>query len=169
METHINNLTKQIFETSIDIESGIRQQMIETLNAQLADTFDMVSLIKQAHWNVKGAQFIALHQLYDQIAQGLLDYVDMIAERATALGGTALGTVRMASASSRLVDYPAELVQDMATVRFLADQMANLAATTRAAADQAEMLRDMGTNDLFIEIVRDLDKWLWFLEAHLQV
>jgi len=140
--------------------------MIEILNAQLADTFDMVSLIKQAHWNVKGAQVITLHQLYDEIAQSLLAYVDMIAERATALGGTALGTVRMAAVSSRLSPYPQELVQDIATVRFLADQMAQLAQTTRAAADQAEMLHDMGTNDLFIEIVRDLDKWLWFLEAH---
>lgn len=165
----MNNLTKQMFKTSIDIELDKRQEMIEILNAQLADTFDMVSLIKQAHWNVKGAQFIALHQLYDEIAQNLLAYVDMIAERATALGGTALGTVRMAADSSRLSPYPQELVQDMATVRFLADQMAQLAQTTRAAADQAEMLHDMGTNDLFIEIVRDLDKWLWFLEAHLQV
>jgi starvation-inducible DNA-binding protein len=165
----MNNLTKQMFKTSIDIELDKRQEMIEILNAQLADTFDMVSLIKQAHWNVKGAQFIALHQLYDEIAQNLLAYVDMIAERATALGGTALGTVRMAADSSRLSPYPQELVQDMAAVRFLADQMAQLAQTTRAAADQAEMLHDMGTNDLFIEIVRDLDKWLWFLEAHLQV
>ena len=140
--------------------------MIEILHAQLAGTLDMVSLIKQAHWNVKGAQFITLHQLYDEIAQSLLVYVDMIAERATALGGTALGTVRMAAVSSRLSPYPQELVQDIATVRFLADQMAQLAQTTRAAADQAEMLHDMGTNDLFIEIVRDLDKWLWFLEAH---
>jgi starvation-inducible DNA-binding protein len=165
----MNNLTKQMFKTRIDIELDKRQEMIEILNAQLADTFDMVSLIKQAHWNVKGAQFITLHQLYDEIAQSLLAYVDMIAERATALGGTALGTVRMAAVSSRLSPYPQELVQDMATVRFLADQMAQLAQTTRAAADQAEMLHDMGTNDLFIEIVRDLDKWLWFLEAHLQV
>jgi len=89
-----------MFKTSIDIEVDKRQEMIEILNAQLADTFDMVSLIKQAHWNVKGAQFIALHQLYDEMAQSLLAYVDMIAERATALGGTALGTVRMAAVSS---------------------------------------------------------------------
>lgn len=164
----MNNLTKQMFKTSIDIELDKRHEMIEILNAQLADTFDMVSLVKQAHWNVKGAQFIALHQLYDEIAQGLMGYVDMIAERATALGGMAMGTVRMAAVSSRLSPYPQELVQDMATVRYLADQMAQLAQTTRAAADQAEMLHDMGTNDLFIEIVRDLDKWLWFLEAHLQ-
>lgn len=164
----MNNLTKQMFKTSIDIELDKRHEMIEILNAQLADTFDMVSLVKQAHWNVKGAQFIALHQLYDEIAQGLMGYVDMIAERATALGGMAMGTVRMAAVSSRLSPYPQELVQDMATVRYLADQMAQLAQTTRAAADQAKMLHDMGTNDLFIEIVRDLDKWLWFLEAHLQ-
>ena len=142
--------------------------MIEILNAQLADCFDMASLIKQALWNVKGAQFIALHRLYDEIAQGPLAHVDMIAERATALGGMALGTVRLSAASSRLAAYPPESVQDRATVRFLADQMASLAAITRAAADQAEQLHDMGTNDLFIEIVRDLGKWLWFLEAHLQ-
>jgi starvation-inducible DNA-binding protein len=164
----MSSLTKQVFKTSIDIEYDQRQQLIELINAQLADTFDMVSLIKQAHWNVKGPQFIALHKLYDEIAQSLLAYVDMIAERATALGGIALGTVRMAADLSRLSPYPQDLVQDMATVRFLAEQMAQLAKTTRAAADQAETLRDMGTNDLFIEVVRDLDKWLWFLEAHLQ-
>jgi starvation-inducible DNA-binding protein len=79
-----------------------------------------------------------------------------------------MGSVRMAAASSRLEAYPPGLVQDMDTVRFLDDQMASLAASTRLAADQAEALKDMGTNDLFIEIVRDLDKWLWFLEAHLQ-
>jgi DNA-binding ferritin-like protein len=55
----------------------------------------------------------------------------------------------------------------MAAGRFLADPMAQLAQTTRAAAGQAAMLHEIGTNDLFIEIVRDLDKWLWFLEAHL--
>jgi starvation-inducible DNA-binding protein len=164
----MNTLSKLTFETRLDIPADTRQQMIKVLNAQLADTFDMVSLVKQAHWNVKGAQFIALHELYDKIAQGLLDYVDMIAERATALGGAAMGTVRMAAVSSRLADFPVDIVQDMDTVRFLADQMAKLAASTRAAADQAEKLHDMGTNDLFIEVGRDVDKWLWFLEAHIQ-
>lgn len=163
----MNNSVKMLHKTRIDIALDTRQQMADILNAQLADTFDMLSLVKQAHWNIKGPQFIALHKLFDEIADGLLGYVDMLAERVTALGGTAMGTVRMAAAASRLEAYPADLVQDMATVQFLADQMARLAATTRAAADQAEELGDMGTNDLFIEVVRDLDKWLWFLEAHL--
>lgn len=117
----MTNYTKQMFETRIDIGLDERQQIFEILNAQLADTFDMVSLIKQAHWNIKGSQFIALHKFFDELAQGLLAYIDMIAERATALGGKVLGTVRMAAASSRLSPNPQELVQDIATVRFLAD------------------------------------------------
>jgi len=164
----MNTLTTQMFETRMDIDLTTRQEAIELLNAQLADTFDMLSLVKQAHWNVKGPGFIALHTLFDELAAGLLGYVDMLAERVTALGGIAMGTVRMAAEASRLEAYPTQLVRDMDTVRFLANQMASLAASTRQAADQAETLQDMGTNDLFIEVVRDLDKWLWFLEAHLQ-
>ena len=164
----MNTITTTMFKTRNDIELDTRQQVIEILNTQLADTFDMVSIIKQAHWNIKGPQFIALHKLFDELAEGLMDYVDMLAERITALGGIAQGTVRMASEASRLDPYPQDLVNDIETVGFLADQMASLAASTRAAANQAEELRDMGTNDLFIEIVRDLDKWLWFLEAHTQ-
>ncbi len=164
----MNNRINAPVKTRIDIDENTRQQMIKILNAQLADTFDMFSLIKQAHWNIKGSQFIALHKLFDELADGLLGYVDMLAERVTALGGIAMGTVRMAATASRLDAYPSDLLQDMATVQFLADQMAQIAASTRSAADQAEELGDMATNDLFIEIVRDLDKWLWFLEAHLQ-
>lgn len=164
----MNTLTTQMFETRMDIDLTTRQEAIKLLNAQLADTFDMLSLVKQAHWNVKGPGFIALHTLFDELAAGLLGYVDMLAERVTALGGIAMGTVRMAAEASRLEAYPTQLVRDMDTVRFLANQMASLAASTRQAADQAETLQDMGTNDLFIEVVRDLDKWLWFLEAHLQ-
>ena len=159
---------KTQFETRIDIDAEKRQQMIEVLNAQLADTFDMFSLAKQAHWNVKGPQFIALHELFDEIATGLLAYVDIIAERATALGGMAMGTVRMAAEATRLPAYPVDVVDSMGTVAVVADRLAHLAASTREAANQAEELHDMDTNDLFLEVSRDLDKWLWFVEAHLQ-
>jgi starvation-inducible DNA-binding protein len=158
----------KIFDTSIDLELEARQQMIQVLNAQLADTFDMFSLSKQAHWNVKGPQFFQLHELFDLIAEGLMPYIDMIAERVTALGGMAMGTVRMAADASRLEAYPTDVIGSMETVRVVADRLADLAASTRKAADQAEEVQDMDTNDLFIEVSRDLDKWLWFLEAHLQ-
>jgi starvation-inducible DNA-binding protein len=159
----------QMFETRIDLNLNNRQEMIDVLNAQLADTFNMFSLMKHAHWNVKGQQFILLHKLFDEIAAGLLAYVDMVAERVTALGGMALGTLRIASESSQLEPYPMTVVDSMETVMTLANRMAQLAANIRSAASRAEDLEDMDTNDLFIEISRDLDKWLWFLEAHLQV
>ena len=163
-------VTKQLptFKSSIDIEESTRQQMITVLNQQLADTFDMMSMMKQAHWNVKGPQFIALHELFDEIANGLVPYVDMIAERVTALGGMAMGTVRMAAQASRLDAYPTDVVNSLDTVRVVADRLADLAASTREASDRAEEVHDMDTNDLLIEVSRDLDKWLWFLEAHLQ-
>ncbi len=163
-------VTKELatFETRIDLTMHTRQEMITLLNAQLADTFDMFSLMKQAHWNVKGSQFIALHKLFDEIAEGLLKYVDALAERATALGGIALGTVRMAAGNSRLDPYPPDVFDSLGTVRVMAERLAQLAASTREAADQAEDLHDMASNDLLLEISHAVDKWLWFLEAHLQ-
>jgi starvation-inducible DNA-binding protein len=159
---------KKNFKTRIDIDRETREKEIELLNTQLADTFDMFSIAKQAHWNVKGPHFFQLHELFDVIAEGLVPYVDMLAERITALGGYAMGTVRMAADSSRLEAYPTDVVDSMATTQIVAERLANLAASTREAADEAEELGDMDTNDLLIEISRDLDKWLWFVEAHLQ-
>ncbi|BCX05064.1 MAG: DNA starvation/stationary phase protection protein [Candidatus Roseilinea sp.] len=156
------------FDTRHDLPAEVRSRMIALLNQQLADTFDLMSQTKQAHWNVKGPQFIALHEMFDEFAEGLAGYVDEIAERITALGGYAAGTVRMAAKASTLPDYPADVIADMDHVRALADRYAALAASTRKAIDVAGEAGDLDTADLFTEVSRDLDKWLWFLEAHVQ-
>jgi starvation-inducible DNA-binding protein len=117
--------------------------MIGVLNAQLADTFDMFSFMKHAHWNVKGHQFIALHKLFDEIAAGLLAHIDEIAEHATALGGMALGTSRIVSESSQLELYPLTVVASIETVLVLANRMAQLSANVRRAAKRAEQLEDI--------------------------
>ena len=158
----------RMVETSHDLPEDARQEMIQLLNQQMADTFDLFSQAKQAHWNVKGPQFIQLHELYDELAAMLLPHIDTMAERITAIGGTAKGTVRMAANSSRLEDYSDEPVSSMESVRMLAASYATLAKSTREAIDAAEKAKDMDTSDLFIEVSRDLDKSLWFLEAHLQ-
>lgn len=160
--------TVKTFKISIDITPKTGAKMIDLLNQQLADTTDLYSQTKQAHWNVKGAQFYPLHELFDKLAAELLAYTDLIAERATALGGTALGTVRLAAAASRLPEYPAEAIDSLPTVEALAARYASLATTTRAAIDIASSAGDHDTADLFTEVSRGLDKALWFLEAHLQ-
>jgi starvation-inducible DNA-binding protein len=159
---------KKTFSTQNDLPAETRKKMIDLLNRQLADTFDLFSQTKQSHWNVKGAQFYQLHELYDALAGELLAYVDLIAERATALGGAAQGTVRMAAGATRLPEYPAGGIDSLPSVDALAKRFAALAATIRKAIDTAEQAEDMDTADLFTEVSRGLDKSLWFLEAHLQ-
>jgi starvation-inducible DNA-binding protein len=155
-------------KTSIDLDAEMREQVVSLLNQQLADTFDLYSQTKQAHWNVKGPQFFQLHELFDKLAAEVLDHVDTIAERSTTLGGTALGTARMAAARSRLPEYSAETTGGRESVEALVVRYAELAATTRVAIDRADELGDADTADLFTGVSRGLDKSLWFLEAHLQ-
>lgn len=156
------------YRTSIDLDGETRAQIISLLNQQLADTFDLYSQTKQAHWNVKGSQFIALHELYDKLAGSLIDHVDTIAERATAIGGTANGTARQSAAASRVQEYPEEATGSESSLKALVERYAAVAASTRAAIDESGRLGDADTADLFTEVSRDLDKSLWFLEAHLQ-
>ena len=160
--------TKSMFSTRNDLAREVRGKMISLLNQQLADTFDLYSQTKQAHWNVKGAQFFQLHELFDKLAEELLGYVDLIAERATALGGLALGTVRMSAANSQLPECELEITDSLPTVESVADRYSGLAASTRQAIQSAESQGDADTADLFTEISRGVDKALWFLEAHLQ-
>ena len=160
--------TDRTFETRIDIPEDARGQLIGLLNARLADTFDLYSQLKQAHWNVKGSDFYQLHLLYDQVAEDVFPYVDEIAERATQLGGQALGTARMAASASSLDEYPVDAVEGADTVDAVADRLAAYAASVREAIDTAADLGDQSTSDLFTEISRTVDKYLWFVEAHQQ-
>lgn len=158
--------TVVLHATKNDLSHELREKTIALLNQQLADTSDLYTQIKQAHWNVKGLQFFQLHELFDKLADDVLGYVDLIAERATALGGTALGTARMAAASSRLPEYPVDAVGGKHHVEALVARYAALAKTTRAAIEKCDKLGDLDTADLFTEVSRGLDKQLWFLESH---
>ena len=156
------------FATRNDLPSQLRETMITLLNQQLADTFDLYSQVKQAHWDVKGMHFMQLHLLFDDLAKALIEYVDLIAERVTALGGTAAGTARMAAAQSRLTEFPAEITSGEQVVEVLVQRFSMYGSSSRAAIATAAEQGDQDTADLFTEISRNTDKHLWFLEAHLQ-
>lgn len=156
------------FRTSVDIPVGDRAKIITILNQHLADSFDLMSQTKQAHWNVKGNDFWQLHKLFDEIAEEVGRWVDEIAERVTALGGYATGTVRMAAASSTLPEFPTNITDGPDHVRAVADRLAAFTNSSREAIDQTDKLGDANTADLFTEVSRCADKYLYFLEAHLQ-
>ncbi len=156
------------FTNSVSLPENARQQVIDILNARLADTLDLKTQAKQAHWNVKGPEFFQLHELFDSIASHLEEQVDLIAERVTALGGTALGTARLAAANSSLPEYNFDAVSGLDHVVALSERLAQAANQFRADIDRTDDLGDKATSDLFTQITREADKDLWFLEAHLQ-
>jgi starvation-inducible DNA-binding protein len=160
--------TIRTFETRNDIPEKERGALVELLNARLADSLDLYTQLKQAHWNVKGKDFIQLHELYDEIAESVLPFVDEVAERATALGGLALGTARMAAGATSLDEYPLDAVTGTKTVEVVADRLAAYGASVREAIDTSTEHGDLDTADLFTEISRAIDKHLWFVEAHVQ-
>ena len=157
-----------MFKTKNDLSEGIRVQAVELLNARLADCIDLQTQTKQAHWNVKGPSFIALHELFDKVNEAVEDYVDDIAERAVQLGGVAEGTARMVAKRSALAEYPAKTADGRSHVEALSSALAAFGKAARQAIEQANDLGDLDTADLFTEVSRGIDKWLWFIEAHLQ-
>ncbi len=153
--------------TRLDLPDNTRKSMVALLNARLADTIDLRLALKQAHWNVKGPNFISLHEMFDEMHGRMITFVDEIAERAVSLGGQALGTTQNVAQGSKLAAYPPEIVDERAHIEALAERFATLAKLTRQAIDAADEAGDKDTADLFTGVSKQLDMDLWFLEAHL--
>jgi starvation-inducible DNA-binding protein len=156
-----------MFDTRNDLPANLRVEVTELLNARLADAIDLGAQSKYAHWNVKGPSFIALHELFDKVAGSIEDQIDTIAERITALGGRAQGTIASVSRRSTLKPYPEDIAEGLAHVDALSAALADYGAKVRAAIETADRLGDADTADLFTGVSRETDKYLWFLEAHL--
>jgi len=157
-----------MYETENDLPKEKRAELIGILNQRLADVIDLQTQIKQAHWNVKGPHFIGLHELFDKIAEDVESYADLIAERAVQLGGIAEGTARVAASRSRLDEYPLEIADGSAHVEAVARALSTFGREARLTIDETDTLEDADTADMFTEISRGIDKWLWFVEAHSQ-
>jgi len=154
-------------DVKIDIKSSSREGLVELLNQTLADTSDLVSQIKQAHWNVRGMDFWQVHKMYDAIYETFEPFVDEVAERINTLGGVAMGTVRMAAESSSLKEFPSGFGDSKKFTTELRDRVAAYTKKAREGIEQAEKLEDPVTADLLTEISRTADLQLYFLESHL--
>jgi len=155
-------------KTRNDLSEVLRKKMIALLNLRLADSIDLKLRSKHAHWNVKGAHFFALHELFDKVAGSAEEWSDDLAERAAQLGGVAEGLVPAVKERSTLGDYPADIFEGQDHVEALSSSLASFCRQVRRAIDQAAKAGDQTTADLFTEISRGADKQLWFVEAHLQ-
>ena len=154
--------------TRNDLPDNTRKAMIALLNARLVDTIDLRLAVKQAHWNVKGPNFIALHELFDQIQARVDTFADDIAERSVALAGVVAGTSQAVVNGTQLEAYPTNTIDEKAHLQALADRLATYGKLAREAINAADEADDKNTADLFTGVSRQIDKDLWFIEAHLQ-
>ncbi|MFH7025842.1 MAG: DNA starvation/stationary phase protection protein Dps [Heteroscytonema crispum UTEX LB 1556] len=156
-----------LYETRIDIPLELRVPLIDLLNQTLATTVDLKTQVKQAHWNVKGINFYELYQLFDEIATELEEYIDLVAERVTALGGTAMGTARTAAIKSILPEYRFNIIEGKDHLTALAEQLAIYANFLWENIEISALIGDSVTADLYTEVSKAIDRRLWLLEAHL--
>ncbi len=156
-----------MYETRNDINPDTRKKLVVMLNARLADAVDLFAQAKHAHWNVKGPNFIALHKLFDDIAGAVTEYIDDVAERVVQLGGVAEGMVKTVAQRSTLPAFPPGGAWE-AHVNGMTGALAHFGKSVRASIANADELNDADTADLMTEVSRGIDKWLWFVEAHVQ-
>ena len=153
-------------QTRNTLSENIRNRSIELLNKHLAAAIDLHAQVKHAHWNVRGANFIAVHELFDKVAGAVEDYSDTIAERAAALGGTAHGTIQVAVKHSFLVPYSLGIADAKDHIFEVSGALAAFGQSARQAIDESAGFGDADTADVFTEISRGIDHQLWLVESH---
>jgi starvation-inducible DNA-binding protein len=158
----------RLHKTNNDTKNNAKAVSMEVLQARMADSIDLALVTKQAHWNLKGPQFIGVHLMLDGFRTEQDEWTDMMAERITQLGGTARGTVQEVNRETSLKPYPTDIYAVADHIKALIERYAACANAIRKNIDDTDDAGDAGTADLLTEISRGLDKQLWFLEAHTQ-
>ena len=150
------------------IASNTKTEMIGLLNERLAGAIDLALITKQAHWNLNGPTFIAVHDFLDEVRDDVDEHEDIIAERVAQLDGVALGTIQTVSQATTLTASPTDIRKVEDHLKALVEHFGKVSKTARAAIDKADDAGDADTADIFTAYSRMLDKNLWFLKSHLE-
>lgn len=150
------------------LTDNARKTSVSELNGRLADAIALALAVKQAHWNVKGRNFIAVHELFDTVHNNLREHIDIIAERVQQLDGVAVGTVEKVSGASGIKEYPTDLTKAEDHIKALSERYRDFGETLRTAIDATDEAGDADTADIFTAASRTVDKDLWFMESHLE-
>jgi starvation-inducible DNA-binding protein len=157
-----------MYRTANTLPEQMRSRSVALLNRHLAAAIDLHAQVKQAHWNVRGPTFIAIHELFDKVADAVEEYSDKVAERAGTLGGTAEGTVQTATERSFLEPYQLGVADAEAHIAAVTAALASFGESVRNAIGESDEFGDLDTADVFTEVSRGIDQQLWLVESHRQ-
>ncbi|MFM9937988.1 MAG: DNA starvation/stationary phase protection protein Dps [Hyphomicrobiaceae bacterium] len=160
----VNSL--QMLETKNTLALDSRYASIEALNNIVAHMIDVALAAKHAHWNVRGPSFMSYHTLFDKAFTDLIEQIDSLGERATALGGIARGTVQTVAAATRFAPYPVLSTAEAEHVALLSTRLGELGHDLRQATIAASEHGDIVTADVLTDAGAAVDSLLWLIESH---
>jgi starvation-inducible DNA-binding protein len=143
-----------------------RHEIGRELQATLVELVDLSLVGKQLHWSVVGPQFRPVHEQLDELVDSWHELADTVAERAVAIGFLPDGQAETVAAGSELGRVQAGAIADDAVVRELAGRLAEISERMRDRMDRLADL-DAASQDVLIEVVRELEKQLWMIRAQL--
>ncbi len=167
-KVHALNIA-QMRTTRNTLARPARQAAIEALDTAVACSMDLSLAARQAHWNVRGRQFSALHALFGQIADELYKQTDALAERSAALGGTPRCTPQNVVATTRLRPYPSFGFDGAEHLDELSTRLANLSTELRQSVLTIDGDQDPVTAELLTDACASVDHQLWLLESHFPI
>lgn len=144
----------------------VRMQLVTILNQLVCDCLSLTYAAKQAHWNIKGQGFIAIHRLFDEVHDLGDTLVDSFAEMVTTLGGQAMGTIDYATSITRLAPFPLTINDSKQLIIELTERLAAVSQYLIEAIGQTETLDKTTQNELMNAQVQ-INKKIYFLESHL--
>jgi len=156
------------YETMNPLPQDARAKMVALLNGVMATILDNHYQSLLAHWNARGSNFIALHELFDRYAgcNGADNWCDWVAERITQLGGTVMTTVQFIAANTSLKEYPTSITSGEDHVHALVASARTIIIQLQDVITEALALQDNVTAGILSDVQRSAEKFLWLLEAH---
>lgn len=139
----------------------------EILQARLSALIDTQLTLKHVHWNVVGANFIGVHEMLDPEHAAVSKMVDDIAERIAALGHEPIGTPGFVAKNRTWEDYSLGRGGTLSHLGALDLVYAGVIKDHRESAEQLEDI-DLVTQDMLIGQLEQLEKFHWFIRAHLE-